>query len=287
MCGGWIQSETQLAVLEFSSAIADPSMKTVLYSTLILFLTPFVAAFQKDSEYPTPLVREQRQIVVNGASEIWQLQWISPPTPYCEPTDTSLTCPCTGFAYGEAGDLVLMRFRNGSEIDRLHLTPLFTEEPQAVLQRWPANDETDFKLAERDDFPKLVSQRQTVQVMHFGDYDHDGSETEFYLQTDAAPCGKSAGVVIGISKSNPRLHVFGTASNPGKPLYLFKWEWDALRNTASGTTKVMDWRCGDHGADIQTELELHWSAQGISGMRREYTCPSKNESRDLVREEPF
>lgn len=263
-------------------------MKTAFFFILIVILTPLVAATsQKESEYPTPLIREQREILVNGATETWQLQWISPPTPYCEPNDTSLTCPCTGFAYGEAGDLILVRFRNGSEIDRLHLTPVFTEEHQAVLQRWPANNKTDFKLAQREDFTTLVRQRQIVEVMHFRDYDHDGGETELYLQTEAAPCGKSAGVVIGISKSDPRLHVFGTASNPGKPLFLFKWEWDALLNAASGTTKVADWRCGDHGADTQTELELHWSAKGISGLRREYTCPSNNERRELVREESF
>lgn len=133
----------------------------------------------------------------------------------------------------------------------------------------------------------IVSKRPVVQVMHFADYDHDGHAAEFYLQTEAAPCGKSIGVVIGITTTNSRLHVFSSESNPRKPLFLQKWEWEAIRQTKSGTAKVVDWRCGDHGADTQTEFELHWSAKGIDGVRREYTCPLKHEARRLIRMNPL
>jgi hypothetical protein len=258
----------------------------------IVLVTTLNAFAQSDShlrssEYPTPTIREEQNITVDGEREIWRLQWGTLPTPYCEPSDVSLTCPCTGFAYGEAGDLFLVRLRNGIEIDRLRVTPLFGEEPQAVVQRWPVDYERDFKLSESEDFPKLVRKRPTAKIMHFADYDHDGKRTEFYLQTEAAPCGKSVGVVIGVSTSNPRLHVFGTASNPSKPLYLQRHEWEALRDAKSGPVKVLDWPCGDHGADTQTELRLHWSAAGIDGVRREYTCPSKNETRRLIHEKPL
>jgi hypothetical protein len=239
------------------------------------------------AEYPSLLVREEQDVIVNRVKEIWQLRWIATPAPYCEPSDVSLTCPCTGFAYGEAGDLFLTRIRNGIQIDRLHLTPFFTEEPQAVVQRWPANDRTDFKLSEREDFPKLVSKRPIVQAMHFADYDHDGKATEFYLQTEAQPCGKSTGVVIGLSTSNSRLHIFSSESTPGKPLYLQRREWEALRQARSGSAKIVDWLCGDHGAETQTELELRWSANGIDGVRREYTCPSGHEPRRLISTNPL
>src|SRR5882672_1433131 len=116
-----------------------------------------------------------------------------------------------GFAYGESGDLYLVRLRSGTEIDRLHLTPLFEGETAAVVQRWPEDEEQDFRLAKREDFSSLVSKRPAVQVMHIDDYDHDGKRTEFYLQTEAVPCGKSMGVVVGLSTNNARLHVFGTA----------------------------------------------------------------------------
>jgi hypothetical protein len=190
--------------------------------------------------------------------------------------------------------MYVVRLRNGNEIDRLHLTPLFTEEqpqgsrpdkgPGAALQRWPVDYEKDFKDSEREDFSKLVSERPVVQLMHFADYDHDGKATEFYLQTESLPCGKSIGVVIGISRREPKLHVFTTTSNPGKPLYLQKREWEALRDSSSGVVEVEDWACGDHGADIQTEVVLRWSATGVDGTSREYTCPAPGQKRQLLKE---
>jgi hypothetical protein len=123
--------------------------------------------------------------------------------------------------------------------------------------------------------------------MDFGDYDHDGEQTEFYLQTETLPCGKSTGVVIGVSRRNPRLHVFGSASNPSKPLYLQRREWEAVRNASSGPVRVIDWPCGDHGAETEIELQLDWSADGVDGVRREYTCPVKNEPRSLIYEKPL
>ncbi len=260
---------------------------------IVLVITSLNALAQNDSgrqstEYPTSTIREEQNIVVDGATETWRLQWAATPTPYCgaDERDVSLTCPCMGFAYGESGDLYVTRLRNGIEIDRLRLTPIFGEYP-AVVQRWAVDDERDFKLSERDDFELIVGKRPTVQVMNFADYDHDGKRTEFYLQTEVAPCGKSVGVVIGLSTDNPRLHVFGTVSNPGKPLYLQKREWEALRDASSAPVRVLDWACGDHGADTETELQLRWSSQGVDGSRREYTCPSKNKSRSLISEIPL
>jgi len=184
----------------------------------------------KSAEYPSAMIREEQTVTVDGAIEKWRLQWADTPKLYCgaDQGDISLTCPCMGFAYGQVGDLYVVRLREGMEIDRLRLTPLFGEHPAAVVQRWAADDEQDFKMSQRDDFESIVAKRPTVQVMNFADYDHDGKATEFYVQTEAAPCGKSLGVVIGLSTYNPKLHVFATVSNPDKPLYLQKREWDAM-----------------------------------------------------------
>jgi len=242
------------------------------------------------SEYPAPRVREERQITVDGLIEIWQLKWASAPKSFCGARDfaMAITCPCQGFSYGEAGDLSLVRLRDGIELDRLHLTPFFNAwRGEAVVQRWPFYDK-DFKEDDkRADFPLIVTKRATVQVMRFGDYDHDGRSQEFYLQTEALPCGKSTGVVIGLSEANPRLHVFGTASNPKKPLYLQQREWKALRD-ATGPVDVSDWTCADHGADTETRLRLRWTNEGISGVRGEYTCPSGGKAkRRMIREGPL
>jgi hypothetical protein len=243
------------------------------------------------SEYPTPLVREEQTVVVDGATEVWQLKWAAVPKLVCEPNDISLTCPCTGFAYGEGGDLMLIRMRDGAEIDRLDIAPFFEEQfvnegRLAIVQRFQPDYDKDFAASQRDDFSAIVGKRPVVQLMHFGDYDHDGRPTEFYLQTEAAPCGKSVGIVIGVSKGNPRLHVFGTASQPEKALYMQKQEWEALRE-ASHPFEIEDWPCGDHGSQTETRLWLRWSPKGIDGLRREFTCPSSGETRRLISEEPL
>jgi len=271
-------------------------MNQRVLSVCALALFCWVATVQSEdlkarevSEYPAPTIREEQHIVVNGATETWRLLWKTAPKLYCgaNESDVSLTCPCMGFAYGESGDLYLVRLRNGTEIDRLHLTPMFKEGGEAVVQRWPTDEDRHFPSADHEDFANLVSRRPTVQVMHLDDYDHDGKRTEFYLQTSTLPCGKSVGVVVGLSTNNTRLHVFGTASNPSKPLYLQRHEWQALRNASSGPVNTVDWPCGDHGADTQTEIQLQWSAEGINGKSREYTCPPNNEGRRLINERPL
>lgn len=222
-------------------------------------------------------------MVVTGVRETWRLEWKGTPAPYCEPGEGSLTCPCTGFAYGEAGDLYVVRVQDGREIDRLRLVPFFQEQDyKAVVQRWPADDERDYDLYEREDFSEIVSRRPTVQLMQFADYDHDGHATEFYLQTESAPCGKSVGIVVGVSANNPRLHAFSSISSPTRPLYLQRREWEALRKASSGFVTVIDWPCGDHGADTQTENQLNWFAAGIKVLQREYSCPSGKQKRKLL-----
>jgi hypothetical protein len=243
----------------------------------------------KSAEYPRPLIREEQTLVVEGAPETWRLQWSSAPKTYCsaEEAEISLTCPCVGFAHGEVGDLYVVRLRFGVEVERLQLAPLFGEHPAAVVQRWAADNEHDFKLSQRNDFESVVHKRPTVQVMNFADYDHDGKATEFYLETEAAPCGKSLGVVIGLSTSDPRLHVFGTVANPEKPMYLQKREWEALRVASASPVTLVDWQCFDHAAPTETAVELRWSDRGLDGVRREYTCPPKNKPKTLLSEVPL
>ena len=248
-----------------------------------------LASLAVPSEYPSPQVREQQTVVVHGVNEVWQLRWIGKTHSVCEPTDGSFTCPCMGFAFGEGGDMSLIRTRGGVEVDRLHVTPLFDKDiidegHFAIVQRWMADLERDFKVSSKNDFPSIVNQRHSVQVMNFHDYDHNGSKNEFYLQTEAKPCGRSFGVVIGVSKANPRLHALGTVSKPDKPLYLQKRIWEALRD-ATGSIDIVDWRCGDHGSQRQVALQVHWSPAGIDGTRREFDCTADDKTGKLLSEE--
>jgi hypothetical protein len=119
-------------------------------------------------EYPKPNIREEQQVVVNGVTETWRLQWKSPPHPECDASEgmaMAITSPCQGFALGESGDLDVVRLRNGSEIDRLAITPLFTETLGGVMiRRWQPSEQ-DLDHAGDPEFAAAVAKRPTVQVI--------------------------------------------------------------------------------------------------------------------------
>jgi hypothetical protein len=168
----------------------------------------------------------------------------------------------------------------------LKLNPLFRESSgDAVLQRHTADFEHDFP--ESSEFAVAVSKRPAVRIMNFGDYDHDGEKTEFFLQTETLPCGKSLGVVVGVSKSDAKLHAFASSDNPERPLYLQRREWNALRDARTAPVALVDWRCGDHGAEEETEVILRWSIDGITGLRRTFSCTHHLRRGGLLKTEPL
>jgi hypothetical protein len=255
------------------------SRRGIPFAGITIFACGFNAPGQNQPrrllEYPLPSVREEQSVTVDGTEEIWRLKWKSAPKPFCDDETLAPTCPCDGFAYGERGDLDLIRLRRGTEIDRFNLTPLFkgadgisvTEDEAAV--------------------------RRAVQVMHLRDYNHDRLATEFFLQTDAKPCGKHYGVVVGITKvvvgitkDNPRLHAFGTVAHPDIPFSMEFDAWEQLR-TATGAVKIIDWLCDDHGSDEQVEFELTWSLKGIDGLSRTYACMAGGKRGKLLTEDPL
>jgi hypothetical protein len=157
---------------------------SVLSSTLILGAAPQEETSKRHSVDPEALVREEQEVVIHGIKEVWRLEWKSAPKPVCEPSDVSLTCPCRGFAYGEGGDLDLVRLRDQAELELLPIGPLFGEGSPggantAVLKHWNPDYEKDAAAAERDDFAETVTKRPSVKVMHFVDFDHDGEAREF------------------------------------------------------------------------------------------------------------
>jgi hypothetical protein len=272
--------------------IASIFMLYVLFSGLVPAGSLAQTQPTSRSEYPEPTIREEQTVVVGGRKEVWQLKWTTPPKPVCGPEGADWsTCPCMGFAFGEEGGLKLVRLLAGKVIDQLDLAQFFDEYPSsgkgmAVVQRWQPDFDKDDQAIGEPEFSATVAKRDVVQLMHFGDYEHDGGPAQFYLQTESVPCGKSFGLVIGVSKKNPRLHVLTAASDPGKPLYLGKWEWEAL-SQASGPVEVLDMPCGDHGAETETRLRLGWTPQGVQGTRREYSCSPDDKPGALVHDAPL
>ncbi len=271
------------------------ALRTICGLILVLACAPGLRAQKYTAAGPSTqatLIREEIEVPIHGTNETWRIVWNSAPRSVCGPDGPFFyTCPCAGFSFAEGGDATLIRTKGKKEIERLPLafdangdTPPFDEGPETphtVIQRW----ERQPGDRESDDLSTFVQNRPVTHVMYFGDYDHDGQRSEFLLPTGTSPCGRQVGVVIGVSKSNPKLHAFGTALHPNQPLIADRRAWDALL-TNPGPVKVTTWPCGEHGAETETELELQIVPQGIKATRREYAC-GPNGRGNLTRTEEF
>jgi len=222
--------------------------------------------------------------------ETWRLVWQEPPEPECDAASLGwFTCPCAGFAFGEKGNLDLVRLRGGREVERLLLTPLFGPDSdfdgQVIVPRFPVRkDDLDAGVDGQEELEADVPKRPVVKIMELRDYDHDGQATEFFLQIASLPCAKEMGIVIGVSRRRPALHAFGTIENPDKPLLLLRSHWADLAR-AKGSIQRLLWACGDHGSDERTDVFLRADAHGIHASRRDYECREDGGRGPIVREE--
>jgi hypothetical protein len=229
---------------------------------------------------PPVVVREERAVQVGGKAERWRLVWRGTPHDRndCAPAepDTAMTCPCSGVAYAQTGDLVLERRRADGHTERLALTPLFadSELPRArdvaMLPRWPVDPHD----AERPPTPAAIRARPAVPIMRLRDYDHNGIAGEFLLQVSVASCGKQVDVAIGVTRADPRLHVLTTAEHPERPLALYRFQWEALARNGR-PREVADWVCGDHGAEEETMVLLRADQGRLHATRITSTCPGE------------
>jgi len=247
---------------------------TVLLSCLIAQLLFTVIAFADDNE---PVIREEQKIVINGIEETWRLEWASTPKSVCGPeNDPWSSAACGGFTYGEGGDLSLVRIRPGHEEERLSLNPLFADwfysstPPEATLVRWEEKP-NDSRISNRAGFAEQVRSRPDVRIMNFKDYDHDGRSTEFLLHVATEPRGSQYGVVVGVSRNNPQLHVFSGVKKQKDPLILQLRLWESLRK-AKGLIKVTSSHCGENGFDGAIEYELKAQHGAIYATRFTYDC---------------
>lgn len=266
-------------------------MLSRLRQTFACILT-IAAAFSTFSAQAETL-REQHAVTVSGHQEIWRLVWTTLTVPACpaEELDTAVTCPCAGFAYGEAGTLNLVRVSNGREIDRLNLEAAFADVdalPQnapghAILQSRPLVDGDYERGADlptghpSNSFIASVASRPITRIMTFKDFDHDGQATEFLLQVGAGPCGHTAWLAVGLSPENPKLHVLTSQERPAERLVMPYAAWDALVKT-DAPAPIQTWGCGDHGSDKETRVALHALGGRISAQRITYACDGSDET---------
>lgn len=258
-----------------------------------LMLVPFALLLAAPSR-PIELLRERQSVTVGGRAETWQLVWEGKPRSVCGPQDIemAMTCPCTGFAYGELGRLSLVRRNGAAEIERLPLGPFFQDLPEsdakglAAMQWRPMLPGDLHRAGEPVDaaFLEQVRRRPGPRVMLMGDYDRDGQASEFLVQVSAGPCGHTEYMLVGVSRAQPRLHGFGSADHPQDLLVLPGSAWQALL-TNRGTSSVTAWQCGDHGSDVRQQLLLSSASGAIRVRQQTWSCPDDGQKERLLKDE--
>lgn len=244
---------------------------------------------------PGTFLREQRAVTIGGAAETWQLVWQGKPRSICGPEDveTAITCPCTGFAYGEVGKLALVRQRGGQEVDRMDLGTLFSELPAdnsdgLAAMPWRPVAPKDFDRAADGASPAFlaeVARRPGPRVMKLADYDRDGTASEFLVQVAAGPCGHTEFAAVGVAKASGKLHALSSKANPAAPLVLPAAAWRAL--LAAKPARVVNYACGDHGAEQQEELAISARGGTINAARVLRQCSDSGAAGAELAREPL
>ncbi len=220
----------------------------------------------KPTPTPSVVVRETKKVKVDAVEETWTLRWKSPPVDNC--MDIAwYTAPCQAVEYGEKGHLELVREHGSDPPDVLGLDSLFSDN-SAELPRYKTekNDPIDSV-----DVAKIKA-RPVVSVMKLGDYDHDGRETEFVIATGTAVFGHTTGAVVGISKKDPKLHVFKAAD--GTPLLLDHLSsWEKVRTAKTSPVSIVTISCGDHGSTEEDSTIVSFGASGLSTKETKRKCP--------------
>lgn len=263
-------------------------LQRYIHGLIVVAATACLLGMSNPAVADASLVREQKTVVINGVRETWRLEWQATPLSVCgaDDVETALACPCSGFAYGEAGKLSLVRARPGATAERLELTPHFkgNEVPGAgglaVLQRWrpiPAmihSEDDDWRHASDFNFLKRVQARAPSELMRIADYNHDGRASEFLLQLGNKPCGKHMLVLVGVSRFNPQLHLFASAEAPDTPLVLGSRAWEAVRKSIK-PGRVVEWSCADHTSAVESTVTVAVHGGVFHVQREDRPCPQE------------
>ena len=122
-----------------------------------------------------------------------------------------------------------------------------------------------------------------VPVLEMGAYADGTAALQFLLQIDSGPCGHRAYVAISVTESRPELHALTSIAHPKRPLIMGRQAWQLLLSGA-GQHRVVEWGCGDHGSDVQTELVLSAINGQIDVKRLEYRCEDNDRRGVLISE---
>jgi hypothetical protein len=226
-----------------------------------------------------PLVRERIEVDIAGAKETWSLRWNKPPSPYCDNPEDAMTCPCTGFGYGESASLSLLRERPGKATETLLLDQFFSDGTvPSTTSFLPKQLFADGDMGlDAEEMKERLAKRPVVKIMELNDYNRDGLAAEFVLQVGAGPCGHRSGVLVGVDTNGGPLKVFGSVTNPGQPLVMEHSGWSALLSEDS--VELVQVPCGDHGSDDEIVLHLSVKDGSFTAKQEVFDCSGKDGTR--------
>lgn len=240
---------------------------------------------------PVPI--ERRAVSVDDVEETWRLEWREPPEPW---RNSYRACGGCLAEYGETGRLRLMRLRGGYEMEHLDLDAYFSFG--TFLRRWDVADERacDRELVDAD-------KTKPISTLQLHDYDHDGRETEFLLQTmqsfmyadppiggwpppsvpplPEVTCNRPGIIAVGLDRRSPHLHALGTAEHPWKPLVTTLDVWTRILQAKEPLDVFVDdtpWGDAQHPA-TQTWWRVRWDDDGLHVTQLVYEGSSREKLR--------
>lgn len=241
---------------------------------------PPSASAPSPAALPENLVREEKEIIVAGKKEHWRLEWKTAPSLACF-DDGWLSCPCQNVAFGEIGDLYVIRRREGAPEERALLEGM-------ALQHWPVYEADAERYAVAMDL-EVARKRPSIPILEFEDYDHDGRATEFIIDHGSSPCMAHETMVVGSTLRNAKPHLFTVKGHPDTPLTLNgRWQWEAIRDASIAQLnrgiELTQSVCGNHGSGAEYTYFVRRIGDEFEVTARTYICNGPNDTRGTLLE---
>lgn len=209
----------------------------------------------QDRDVTSPDVSESRTVVVDGVEETWRVRFVTPSRAPEEVPSDEWGCGLLFEARFDRGRAVLERVRDGAVIDRFE-NPCGRDDGdecvRGLLVPWGVGPRRAGHRTPPGRLPRAT-------FLDLGDYDHDGRATELALDVGHLVCGHNVSVIVGLTRSQPRLHVLSWADGEPMRMEHGRDAWEPVRASARG--EMVTWGCGDHGASDEERLRW-WPSRG-------------------------
>jgi serine/threonine protein kinase len=215
----------------------------------------------------------------DGVVETWRLVWVTEPTLFCHTQDVLADIAawaCGPFMLSEQGEAEIVRERAGAVVDRFSLSVAFGGDGETgipTLPRWNLSD-ADREAARNTpaggDPSARFATRPPARIMRLGDYDGDGTAAEFALPVSTSSSGHVYTVLVGLFDGE-RLSLAAPRGWRRERFTLAQpHRWELIRGGRSA--RVVQWECGNHGADREEFMDLSWSNGELLAAERSRPC---------------